>query len=521
MPPRPEPPLERRERDTEPVPGHLFVILGDLNKVACDAVMIPTDDSFTIEKAWKQTIPDGLSGWSWNGNRVIRASLDDRDAVPRVWLGNVGGTETTPPEHFTGAVAEFIAQATDDLATGRGKGVRPVPLLAINLVGTGRGGAAAQKGGLIRRLLETVKAELEDRAVDVVLVTWSKQAYAAVQHERRSVFPPRIADERLQQEAEALAARARSGHLVLFIGAGVSAGAGLPTWTDLLARAAEAAGLEENRMAALLERDARDAASILDRRLKGELRREVARIIGEEKRYSLAHGLLASLPTCEAVTTNYDTLFEAAAQAGGRRLAILPDAPVDADGRWLLKLHGSVERPQSIVITRSDYLNMPRQYGALMGLVQAMLLMRHMLFVGYSLSDEDFHELLHEVRAAGGEAIDRSFGTVLPLFTDPLTDDLWRSELDIVPMSGVEKTSGGRDVTGPARTLEIFLDLLAHYASDGREFLLDDSYAQMLTDDERLVAEALKTLARSPAMDTDAAEPITAFLRSLGHGGGP
>jgi predicted SprT family Zn-dependent metalloprotease len=43
-----------------------------------------------------------------------------------------------------------------------------------------------------------------------------------------------------------------------------------------------------------------------------------------------------------------------------------------------------------------------------MGRVQGMLLMRHMMFVGYSLKDEDFHELMHEVRAARGDRLRRT-----------------------------------------------------------------------------------------------------------------
>lgn len=36
--------------------------------------------------------------------------------------------------------------------------------------------------------------------------------------------------------------------------------------------------------------------------------------------------------------------------------------------------------------------------GALYGIVQALLVTKHLLFIGYSLSDEDFHELADEIR---------------------------------------------------------------------------------------------------------------------------
>lgn len=59
--------------------------------------------------------------------------------------------------------------------------------------------------------------------------------------------------------------------------------------------------------------------------------------------YSLAHGLLASLHTREAVTTNYDSLYETATRTANRTCAVLPYEPVLDQHRWLLKLHGTVE----------------------------------------------------------------------------------------------------------------------------------------------------------------------------------
>jgi hypothetical protein len=65
-------------------------------------------------------------------------------------------------------------------------------------------------------------------------------------------------------------------------------------------------------------------------------------------------------------------LFELASRVDGSGVAVLPDDPRHTGGRWLLKLHGSTDKPDGIVLTRSDFLNMPRQYGALIGLVQGL-----------------------------------------------------------------------------------------------------------------------------------------------------
>src|SRR5262249_34866964 len=116
--------------------------------------------------------------------------------------------------------------------------------------------------------------------------------------------------------------------------------------------------------------------------------------------YSVVHALLATLPTTEAVTTNYDTLFEMASAAVGRPVDVLPYQAASGSRPWLLKLHGCVSKPADIVLTREDYLRYDSSRAALAGLVQGLLITRHMLFVGFSLVDDNFHRIADAVRLA-------------------------------------------------------------------------------------------------------------------------
>ena len=113
---------------------------------------------------------------------------------------------------------------------------------------------------------------------------------------------------------------------------------------------------------------------------------------------SLMHQLLASWPVREAVTTNYDTCFEQAWIDAGREHVVLPKVSAQGAEAWLLKLHGSIDDRSRIVLSREDYLRFEGEGVALAGMVQAMLLTRRMLFVGYSLSDDNFHRLVHQRR---------------------------------------------------------------------------------------------------------------------------
>ena len=174
----------------------------------------------------------------------------------------------------------------------------------------------------------------------------------------------------------------------------------------------------------------------------------------------------------------------------GRQPTILPESAVDTDGRWLLKLHGSVHKSDDMILTRSDYMDMPRRHGALMGLVQGLLMMRHMMFIGYSLRDEDFHELIHEVRTARGETTDpRPLGTVLTLHEDQLEQELWGRDLHVVPMTGRRRKEP--DDAAAARQLEIFIDLVAYLSTTSAAFFLDETYNE-LSEDERDLRDVLR-----------------------------
>ena len=139
--------------------------------------------------------------------------------------------------------------------------------------------------------------------------------------------------------------------------------------------------------------DAMDAAKILQERLEGheQLCRRVADML-QCTVCSLSHSLLASLPVQEYITTNYDTLFEEAlSQAGRPGVSVIPYNPNPDSKTWLLKLHGCVTQPAEIVLTRADYIRFGERRQAMSGIVQALLVTKKMLFVGFSLNDDNFH----------------------------------------------------------------------------------------------------------------------------------
>ena len=518
---------------TKPGAGHVFVVNGDLKKIACDAWLLPTDATFHVTHTWASVIdlpPTGghMTGLHWDGKRVLRWT--DNGDSPAIWLGDIGAVNADPDWYCAGLTA-FVGEAARAIRSAPGRSARP--RLAVNLIGSGHGGLFERRGALVKELLACSYRAAVEHDVDLILVTWGTRPYAAVQRARHFLVDHPVPDvpinwdfgdakSRLQQEAERLASTARNGQLVLFVGAGASAGAGVPTWQELLTTLS-AGYVTPDELEQLKSLDLRDQAAILKRRYQ-RIPIDFTRALNETlrtSRYALVHALLASLPVNEAVTTNFDTLLEEAMRTADRPLAVLPNDPIGGGGRWLLKLHGSLGQDDGVVLSRAEYLEMTARHGALFGLVQALLLTRHMLFVGYSLKDEDFHQLVHEVEIARRTA-GEPFGTTLSLFNEPLASELWEGRVQVVPMldtpAPLDEFARNDQTSLAAARLEIFLDYVAYLAADGRDFILDDNYTEMLTDEEQRLQDALEPLQSFAAStpDDDLKNRIDGILAAFG-----
>ena len=505
------------ETGTSHVGGHLFVIDGDITRLQSDAWLLPTDDHFQIASAFVaavgMTSPGTLPAthraeWGTHVVQLLRNDHESDAANSQIWLGRVGAGDLTEPQRLIHCARDFVRLSAAD-ARRRVSDCRPV--LAMPLIGSGEGGNRKWRGELLKALIPELVGAAAKNNVDIILVMWGPVAFAAAQAARRfalggdewfrQVFVNEIGSE-LVGRALALANRARSGDLVVFIGAGVSASAGLPAWQQLLDLVALQIDYDPKLLPHLHDLDVRDQAAVLkgDEQNHQRFADAVASSLNAG-RYSLLHGLIASLPVNETVTTNFDTLFEVAASTAGRSLAVIPGATIRAGDRWLVKLHGTLG--SDLVLTRGEYRNAGLTQGALFGLVQALLITRHMLFVGYSLRDEDFNNLIHEVRAvrSADKGTTSAFGTVLTLFNNPAFAALW-PDLDIVASSAQEPTIVA-DVVQPAsmdslldssRRQAILLDLVAAEACSRTSFITDPRYDNLRDEDEASLAAAIEVL---------------------------
>jgi hypothetical protein len=482
--------------------GHVFVLQGDLTQLACDAWLLPTSTNLGVESYWYKSLTTDCvdrikaavaGGWSEPGNRTLPVEGVDG---PQPWLVDIVDYSCSMDRLFEG-VDIFVEKVAASLKGKPPSAGRCRHLVGLPMVGTGKGGAGGHKGLVAKGLLPRLWQAAQRHSIDLALVTNDVASLTAAQKARqRSLVQVKSGlSPDLKESLEKLAAQARNGSLVLFLGAGVSKGAGLPGWNTLLSQLASDLGFDAAELKQLERLDYLDRASILERRALSQgqdLGQRAAQAIKATRHYSLSHGLLATLPVQAMVTQNYDDLLEKASESAGRPVAVLPYQPCeDADCRWLLKMHGCVHHPEDIVLRREDFLRYGGTRAALRGIVQTLLITRTMLFVGFSLVDPNFHQVVDDVRQAVHSDTGPAgmFGTALFLKPEPLLEELWEGELQLLSV-GEKKSSSPEN----ARQLEIFLDQLLAEATSNTAHLMDDTFLSMLTEGEKQVRSELLEL---------------------------
>lgn len=221
---------------------------------------------------------------------------------------------------------------------------------------------------------------------------------------------------------EHLVDRIAGDQWVLFIGSGVSAsctnGAGHqpPMWAGLLDKLCDmiADGDLRGVGKTLIARSELLAAADHIRyslwqesNLDGYLRAIRTAVDGpSEDRFepSSLFDVLLGLDPRIVFTTNYDRLFERASKSGFATHTFRSDG-LSADLRRgepvLVKLHGSTDAINNIVLTRTDYVRVTREGRGVFDALTALSLTSTILFVGYSLEDPDIQLVLQAVGRSG------------------------------------------------------------------------------------------------------------------------
>ena len=237
---------------------------------------------------------------------------------------------------------------------------------------------------------------------------------------------------------EALLNALRDGRLVVFAGAGVSMGppAGLPSFRELAEQVAEGTGKS------MTEPEDRFLGQLKDDGV--EVHQRAAGILQPEnlEPNALHRNLLRLFQKTgdpvRIVTTNFDCLFEQAAETGGLfenkpKVFEAPALPLGSRFEGIVHLHGSVKEPEEMVLTHRDFgrAYLTEEDGWARRFLVSLFAEYTVLFVGYSHSDTIMTYLTPSLPTADGE---RRFALVGSKSNDASNDpNRWR-RLGIEPV---------------------------------------------------------------------------------------
>lgn len=217
-------------------------------------------------------------------------------------------------------------------------------------------------------------------------------------HEKESRIPAKLISD------------LRGNNVIAWIGAGLSIGAGYPSWSGLVREIAR--DIDDGRWTDVnIQQWAEKEAGISPEWAAEVLRRADPHAFNESLKKqldqrgpvdSITHALLALLPFKGYVTTNFDTLMEDALSGftGYKPQVYRKNTAMDmftdrSEKKFVYKIHGDLSDEDSIVLTESQFYGLQRD--DIYNRVISWIFSKHtVMCMGYSLRDRDFRAMLDE-----------------------------------------------------------------------------------------------------------------------------
>jgi len=232
----------------------------------------------------------------------------------------------------------------------------------------------------------------------------------------------------------------KNGECVLFLGAGASTEGSSYFGKSLVDILAEKCKYPPSS-AKNLPKVAQYFCDVMDGGFKGRLLREIREYLDQYmeiaeayRSATMVHELVAKIGFFQIiVTTNWDVFME-------RELNILPlvrDADLvywNSNKRQIIKLHGCISQPETIVVTEDDYRDFQKKRVdcPISNKLKDLMATKTLLFLGYSLKDESFQILQENVLSRMGKLARTSYA-VLPQPTKALVEKWKKKGIRIIP----------------------------------------------------------------------------------------
>ena len=204
--------------------------------------------------------------------------------------------------------------------------------------------------------------------------------------------------------------------LVVFVGAGVSANSGVPTWSNLTN-----AFKEDLPDTIKNETDDLKVAQIYKDTFGRKAYFEKVRNVLKDGRvaYNPIHNAILELNPVHIITTNYDDLIEQSIQSNYKQYDIITqdsDLPYYRYPSKVVKMHGDF-KTGNIVLTEEDYYNYAATFPLIRSFVTSLFTTNVVLFVGFSFSDLNLKIILNDIKTILDQDMQRVY-----LLTDECVD---------------------------------------------------------------------------------------------------
>jgi O-acetyl-ADP-ribose deacetylase (regulator of RNase III) len=501
--------------------NHIFIAQGDISQFAADAVAYSTSTQLSgdgyLYSAFQRNIPGFEKHFAELGKlhggacRVGDAFWLPLEAPPAgkprgVVVTPAAGNGSAPHEKRPRAVTAALKTAVEHLRRVSKSDERL--LVALPTFGFGMGGDRRRRLESARSQMAAARGVLESLPdVDAAFVAYTADAYEVLLRARREA--DLAADDLLQDPPVAeLIAALRKRECVVFAGAGLSQGAGLPSWSEFIRHLAEDLGAPH---AADLEYFLDVAQWHLEQKGEDRLVEQIRRHFGPGRvRPTLSHYLLMSLPVRIVVTTNYDNLLEQSLDALRRHPATITNeqdvvGAGHGEGVSVVKLHGDAATGRRFVLSRDDFDRFLRERPAMAALLEGLLLNHSFFFVGYGLRDPNFRQIHGRIADMLQSAKRMAFAATVdaPSEITPFLRRQWANKgLHLLFMPGDSHAER-------VRSLSRFLDQLSEAVNPRSLFLADDADFSVIADQTPRLHALRRTLRR------DAGDEIEKIIHDL------
>ncbi|WP_203262150.1 SIR2 family protein [Streptococcus uberis] len=181
--------------------------------------------------------------------------------------------------------------------------------------------------------------------------------------------------------------------LLVFVGAGVSANSGLPTWSKLINLLTK--GVETS-----FSNDYLKLAELYYQRVgKVDYQKSIQELFSGNFQPNELHLLLEKLKPSNIVTTNFDCLIENQFSKSPLNYDVIAkdsDIPKSKPRHLIIKMHGDLKN-ENFVLKESDYKSYKNNFKNIKNLVNSLIMTHTLLFIGYSLNDETLNNILYDI----------------------------------------------------------------------------------------------------------------------------